>query len=258
MTARSFGIPKRPAAAKKMRKRLGDPGHRDGVAPTFRGRNFSGGGSYGRTQTIRRASSGSGTKRRQMAARASANLAGPTGLEPATSGVTGRGSNHLDSDSSSAAASRRLITGQLASKRADLVRELVRFTSLTSSRRSGVEHSVISSLSLAAYGDQHAATPKSLFGQHRAQVRLVEDGHECRYLAVECDGEAYERREARHLQSAFQVAEVRERHSCRIAERPKRKLALLSQFAQSLAEQLCLWSDGARNSGSRHLLFRLQ
>ena len=38
------------------------------------------------------------TKRREVAARESFNLAGPTGLEPATSGVTGRRSNQLNYD----------------------------------------------------------------------------------------------------------------------------------------------------------------
>jgi hypothetical protein len=38
------------------------------------------------------------TKRRQVAANESFRLAGPTGLEPATSGVTGRRSNRLNYD----------------------------------------------------------------------------------------------------------------------------------------------------------------
>ena len=38
------------------------------------------------------------TKRREVAAHESFRLAGPTGLEPATSGVTGRRSNRLNYD----------------------------------------------------------------------------------------------------------------------------------------------------------------
>src|SRR5262245_30778071 len=87
--------------------------------------------------------------------------------------------------------------------------------------------------------------------QKRSKVLLVEHADEIRDLAVECNGKTDDRRETRHPQPAFHVADVRVGHAGEIGKGPKRKLALLSQLAQSLAEHRRLRLSGCHAVRSR-------
>ncbi|HUR81938.1 MAG TPA: hypothetical protein VM733_14335 [Thermoanaerobaculia bacterium] len=107
-------------------------------------------------------------RRREVAAHENSNLAGPTGLEPATSGVTGRRSKCLSADCEGRRIAQALITRRLGAKGADLVRQLVRITSLTSSLVEPVERRVIG-------GYQYVATPRSFdrFDSFRSKVAIA-------------------------------------------------------------------------------------
>jgi hypothetical protein len=180
-----------------------------------------------------------------MAAEGERFLAGPTGLEPATSGVTGPWSRVFREEAIYIAWDKSLKPRYLALRNRNLASHLASLVRLARCNDSCAWNTASDPWNIRG-----ATSKRGLFRQERSQVLFVEHADEIRYLAIESDRQADDRSEAWHSPSALHVADVRVRHSSQIGERSERKFLLLSALAQAVAE------DRRFLQNSRHALCR--
>src|ERR1041385_6182178 len=176
-------------------------------------------------------------KSRQVAADEWVSLVGRTGLEPATSGVTGRGSGvkreelvygtwiKLLNPRDLQARNAKLASHLASQKFASFGRALPAWNSARFRGTSRYRWFVIG-------GSQRSATLRNEF----PQVAVGEHIHEVHDIAFQRDREAKQRRKTRYFQAALHVRDVRLREAGRISERALRFAAFLAQFAQPCAE----------------------
>ena len=172
-------------------------------------------------------------------------MAGPTGLEPATSGVTDKSSRVSRHETIYPVWDNSLNQRRLRAENRKLATHLATRNLATRGDDSAAWNKreirgtfFYCDCELSA--DVRACAARGCMlsiAEKVAHVRSVEDTNKCARLTFQRDGEAQNGEEVRQLDTALHLADVRVRHADEIGECLLRHPAFLAQHSQTFAEE---------------------